>query len=87
MAVFVDGCFWHNCPEHGPGEFRGPNASSWRSKMDANRARDLAANAALAAAGWKVLRIWECEIRADVDAASMKVLIAAHTEIGDAASF
>lgn len=87
LAVFVDGCFWHNCPKHGPREFRGPNASRWQSKKDANRARDLAANTALAQAGWKVLRIWECETRADVDAAAMKVLIAAHTEIGDAVSF
>lgn len=86
LAVFVDGCFWHGCPEHGPREFRGPNAARWQSKRDANRARDLAANAASAEAGWKVLRIWECETRADVDAAAMKVLIAAQTEIGDAVS-
>jgi DNA mismatch endonuclease (patch repair protein) len=84
LAVFVDGCFWHNCPEHGPREFRGPNAARWQSKRDANRARDLAANAALAKAGWKVLRIWECETRADVDAAAMKVLGAVQSDIGDA---
>ena len=87
LAVFVDGCFWHGCPEHGPRDFRGPNAARWQSKRDANRARDLAANAALAEAGWKVLRIWECETRADINAAATKVLIAAQTEIGDVDSF
>ena len=86
LAVFVDGCFWHNCPEHGPREFRGPNAARWQSKQDANRARDVAANAALAEAGWRVLRIWECETRADVDAAAMKVLAAAQKEAGNTAS-
>jgi DNA mismatch endonuclease, patch repair protein len=74
VAVFVDGCFWHNCPKHGPQGFRGPNAALWQSKQHANRARDLAANATLAEAGWKVLRIWECEIRADVENAATKVL-------------
>lgn len=83
LAVFVDGCYWHNCPEHGPKEFRGPNAALWRSKRDANRARDLAANASLAEAGWTVLRIWECETRADVDAAAMKVFDAVQIKVGD----
>jgi DNA mismatch endonuclease (patch repair protein) len=87
LAVFVDGCFWHGCPQHGPREIRGPNAARWQSKQVANRARDLAANTALAEAGWRVLRIWECETRADVDAAALKVLIAAQTEIGAVVSF
>jgi len=86
LAVFVDGCFWHNCPEHGPKEFRGPNAALWRSKRDTNRARDLAADAALAEAGWRVLRIWECETRADVDAAAMRVLNEVQIEIDNAGS-
>lgn len=56
LAVFVDGCFWHRCPEHGTQ----PKANSqwWRQKLDANVARDRRNDAALAAAGWKVLRIW-----------------------------
>jgi DNA mismatch endonuclease (patch repair protein) len=86
LAVFVDGCYWHGCPEHGPTEFRGPNADRWRAKLEANRARDLTANAALAAAGWQVLRIWECETRANVAAAATKVLATAQAEIGDAVS-
>lgn len=73
VAVFVDGCFWHNCPAHGPKEFRGPNADRWRSKLDINHIRDQAANKALAAAGWRVLRIWECDIKANAPAAAMVV--------------
>ncbi|MGQ4448198.1 very short patch repair endonuclease [Streptomyces griseus] len=40
VAVFVDGCFWHGCPTHGPEAFRGPNASLWTAKIETNGARD-----------------------------------------------
>ncbi len=59
VAVFVDGCFWHRCPEHGV-EPR-TNASYWQAKLDRNVARDRRNDAALAAAGWLVVRIWEHE--------------------------
>ena len=57
VAVFVDGCFWHACPEHG----RDPavNQWYWAPKLRRNVERDRAADAALAAAGWRVVRIWE----------------------------
>jgi DNA mismatch endonuclease, patch repair protein len=56
LAVFVDGCFWHRCPMHGSD----PKANSdwWRTKLDANVARGRRNDAALEAAGWKVLRFW-----------------------------
>lgn len=59
VAVFVDGCFWHGCSEH----FAPPrtNASYWEPKIARNKARDLAAIAALQRAGWVGLRIWEHE--------------------------
>lgn len=59
VAVFVDGCFWHGCPEH----FSAPrtNSSYWGPKIKRNQARDAAAAAALTAAGWTSLRIWEHE--------------------------
>ena len=59
VAVFVDGCFWHACPEHG----RQPrqNTSYWTPKLRINVERDHRNNAALASAGWRVLRIWEHE--------------------------
>jgi DNA mismatch endonuclease, patch repair protein len=59
LAVFVDGCFWHRCPEHGTqprahGDF-------WRAKLDRNVERDRETDAALEAAGWRVFRCWEHE--------------------------
>ena len=87
LAVYVDGCFWHTCPEHGPSELRGPNAARWADKLEANRIRDVLATASLIAAGWKVLRIWECETRRDVGAAAARVLDEAHAEIGMTARF
>jgi DNA mismatch endonuclease, patch repair protein len=59
VAVFVDGCFWHGCPEHGTAPKA--NAVWWREKITANIARDRRADAALAAEGWLVVRIWEHE--------------------------
>jgi DNA mismatch endonuclease (patch repair protein) len=59
LAVFVDGCYWHGCPEH----YAVPrtNAAYWAPKIARNRARDVVVDAALAEAGWVVLRIWEHE--------------------------
>ena len=59
VAVFVDGCFWHGCGEHG----RRPrtNAAYWTAKVAVNQARDVEQTQALEAAGWRVLRIWEHE--------------------------
>ncbi|MET8218815.1 very short patch repair endonuclease [Streptomyces hirsutus] len=73
VAVFVGGCFWHDCPTHGPKVFRGPNASLWRNKIEANKARDLRNTEAAEAAGWTVVRIWECEIRTDVEQAALSL--------------
>ena len=59
VAVFVDGCFWHACPQHGSK----PSANTWYwgPKLARNVERDRTADAALAAAGWQVVRIWEHE--------------------------
>jgi DNA mismatch endonuclease, patch repair protein len=59
LAVLVDGCFWHGCPEHGTTPRT--NAAYWEEKLARNRARDRRNDAELAAAGWRVLRIWEHE--------------------------
>jgi DNA mismatch endonuclease (patch repair protein) len=73
VAVFVDGCFWHGCPVHGPDTFRGPNAALWEAKIETNKERDRRNTAAAEAAGWTVVRVWECEIRADVERAALSV--------------
>jgi DNA mismatch endonuclease (patch repair protein) len=59
VAVFVDGCFWHCCPEHGTQP--AANTWYWQPKLARNVERDRAADAALAAAGWSVVRVWEHE--------------------------
>lgn len=60
IAVFVDGCFWHLCPQHGrvPG---GANSSYWAGKFARNRARDEEDTAALLNENWLVIRVWEHE--------------------------
>lgn len=57
VAVFIDGCFWHSCPEHG----RVPrvNQQYWPAKLARNRERDRRVTSALEADGWRVVRIWE----------------------------
>jgi DNA mismatch endonuclease (patch repair protein) len=57
VAVFVDGCFWHACPQCG--ERPVTNRKFWETKLSANRKRDQKVNRLLKAEGWKVLRIWE----------------------------
>ncbi|MFC4604018.1 DNA mismatch endonuclease Vsr [Rhodococcus kronopolitis] len=57
VAVFVDGCFWHRCPVHGTAPKN--NAGWWAEKLDANVVRDRDTDARLAAAGWRVVRVWE----------------------------
>lgn len=56
VAVFVDGCFWHGCPEH----YREPasNVEFWRHKVARNRARDLETTELFRLSGWVVLRFW-----------------------------
>jgi DNA mismatch endonuclease (patch repair protein) len=75
VAVFVDGCFWHSCPEHG----RTPQANPdyWAPKLERNRDRDRANTRALEAAGWLVLRIWEHTDVSDAVAIVRRILPAA----------
>src|SRR5687768_9286147 len=57
VAIFIDGCYWHGCPDHGPTKF-GTNADYWVPKIAENRARDLDTTAGFEDAGWQVLRFW-----------------------------
>lgn len=57
VAVFMDGCFWHGCPEHATQPKA--NAEWWRQKLDRNMARDAETTAHLVTEGWTVLRFWE----------------------------
>jgi DNA mismatch endonuclease (patch repair protein) len=57
VAVFVDGCFWHGCPQHAT--TAKSNAAFWAAKITANQARDADTTWRLREAGWTVMRIWE----------------------------
>ncbi len=59
VAVFIDGCFWHGCPEHAT--WPRHNAEFWRAKIETNRQRDLDTDRRLFEAGWGVVRAWEHE--------------------------
>ncbi|MFG3079304.1 very short patch repair endonuclease [Streptomyces parvulus] len=60
VAVFLDGCFWHGCPQHAT--HPKANAEWWRTKLDKNMARDAETTAHLQQEGWTVLRFWEHEV-------------------------
>jgi DNA mismatch endonuclease (patch repair protein) len=59
LALFVDGCFWHGCPEHAT--WPKANAAWWEAKILKNRERDRETTRHLEAEGWTVIRIWEHE--------------------------
>jgi DNA mismatch endonuclease (patch repair protein) len=60
LAVFVDGCFWHGCPLHH--RLPATRPAFWLAKLQANRARDRRVGLELRQNGWRVLRIWECDL-------------------------
>lgn len=64
VAVFIDGCFWHACPEHGTKPTS--NARWWASKFQANLDRDRDTDAHLGHMGWGVIRAWEHSSATDV---------------------
>ncbi|WBP93204.1 very short patch repair endonuclease [Mycolicibacterium neoaurum] len=74
VAVFIDGCFWHCCPEHG--RQPGVNGEYWSLKLKGNVERDQRQAAALRNADWEVLRFWEHE---DLTAILERVTLAVDT--------
>lgn len=63
LAIFVDGCFWHGCRQHG--SVPKTNTHFWMAKILRNRERDKEVDRSLASLGWKVCRVWEHELKAD----------------------
>jgi DNA mismatch endonuclease, patch repair protein len=57
LVVLIDGCFWHGCPVHATSPQR--NETWWAEKLRSNVGRDRRFEAALAKAGWRVVRCWE----------------------------
>jgi DNA mismatch endonuclease (patch repair protein) len=61
LALFVDGCFWHGCPRHATRPKN--NRAFWKKKLAGNKMRDQVVNRTLRRSGWRVIRIWECDLR------------------------
>jgi len=77
VAVFLDGCFWHGCPEHG--NLPNRNRAYWAGKLARNHARDRRVTSELVKAGWTVVRAWEHEPTPQI---VLKVLAAICEESG-----
>jgi DNA mismatch endonuclease (patch repair protein) len=67
VAVFIDGCFWHGCPDHGHSPRR--NVDYWTPKLARNMARDAETDEVLRTAGWLPMRFWEHDDPEDVSRA------------------
>ncbi|WP_412747312.1 very short patch repair endonuclease [Krasilnikovia sp. MM14-A1004] len=76
IAVFLDGCFWHRCPEHGTSPRA--NGEWWAEKLAANVARDRDTDRRLSEAGWTVVRVWEHE-DSETAAARIEQLVRQHS--------
>jgi DNA mismatch endonuclease (patch repair protein) len=79
IVVFVDGCFWHSCPQHASSPRR--NSEWWRSKLEANRTRDRETDLHLEGLGWVVIRVWEHEEVAEAATAIAQAVRQASTEL------
>lgn len=78
IAIFVDGCFWHGCPEHASWPKR--NAEFWRKKIEANRQRDKDTNERLGRMGWTILRFWQHESPVESAASVARVVAIAKSK-------
>ncbi|WP_091488753.1 very short patch repair endonuclease [Microbacterium pygmaeum] len=82
VAVFIDGCFWHSCPEHSSRPKS--NSDYWGPKLRGNVERDRQTDRALESAGWLVLRFWEHESEVEVAEAIALAVRAQHSSSLDA---
>lgn len=76
VAVFVDGCFWHGCSDHGVAPKN--NAEFWRHKIGGNQERDRRVDAALRQRGWTPVHVWEHE---DPEAAARRIAAECQAEV------
>ncbi len=75
VAVFVDGCFWHGCPEHGNKRYK-ENSWYWPEKIASNKRRDADTDRRLRSESWLPIRIWEHENPLDAVALIQEVVVA-----------
>jgi DNA mismatch endonuclease, patch repair protein len=62
LVVFVDGCFWHGCPRPKHAPLPKNRAEWWAAKLSGNKLRDQIVTRSLKQQGWRVIRIWECDL-------------------------
>jgi DNA mismatch endonuclease, patch repair protein len=72
MAVFIDGCFWHGCPEHRV--MPKSNERFWKTKLEANVARDIKNTKLLKEKGWTVVRVWEHDVKKSLETVGNHIL-------------
>lgn len=65
VVVFIDGCFWHSCPDHAT--YPRTNRAFWSKKLATNIARDRRVDSELRELGWKVVRIWEHSVQQSLE--------------------
>ena len=80
VAVYVDGCFWHGCPDHATRPVA--NAKWWAAKLDKNIERDRATTTSLERRGWTVLRFWEHQDATEIAAEISRVVACARSGSG-----
>jgi DNA mismatch endonuclease, patch repair protein len=66
LAIFINGCFWHRCP-HCNFTLPKQNKHFWKEKFERNQSRDKIKNAELESIQWRVITIWECEIKGKIE--------------------
>lgn len=72
IAIFIDSCFWHGCKKHL--RFPKSNTEYWSKKIGKNRERDISVNEYYRNKNWKVIRIWEHEIKSNISNSLNKIL-------------
>jgi DNA mismatch endonuclease (patch repair protein) len=80
IAIFVDGCFWHGCEEHG--STPKTNTRFWTAKILRNQERDQQVDGSLRSLGWHVMRLWEHEVARELDAVVARIRAATITRAG-----
>ncbi len=83
LTVFIDGCFWHGCPRCG--HIPKTNRVYWQAKIARNRRRDRSVSRALKKLGYRVIRIWECQLRTDPEKCLQRIRrsLRENQEVGD----
>lgn len=79
VAIFIDGCFWHRCPDHAT--WPRSNAEWWRHKIDSNWIRDRDTDARLRDLGWLVSRHWSHESPPAIAEAIARTMLAKRSQI------